>query len=282
MIRLRVPLSLAIIMLGVVASSLVQAGGAGQSSRKHLIDVGGYRLYLNVHTDTRRAQLPLTIVLESGGGMDSFQWGNLQPRIAEETGAVVVSYDRAGFGQSDLPETSYDIVTEVQGLHSALKQLHLEERVIFVSHSFGALLSQVYAHHWPESVNGILFLDPNSPSAMLALGGSNAIAAPKPNPQTKREQAIARIDAAGFDPYVEVYRSPLRATLPVIVLSAEKGLFPEQRQNRAFRASHELLANSVEEGELIVAEGSGHNIPAESPDLVLDAIRKLIEKTSNK
>lgn len=74
------------------------------SSFRHiLVDVGGYRL--NFRVIPGRAP---TIVLESGGGADSSQWSSLQPELARVTGLAVVSYDRAGFGDSDLPSRPYN------------------------------------------------------------------------------------------------------------------------------------------------------------------------------
>lgn len=254
---------------------LVQSESQPQYTK--FLDVGGYRLHLNVQGQFGKDP-PITILLESGGGADSTQWSDLQPRLVSETGATVVSYDRAGFGQSDLPDEPYDIVKEVDNLHTALSKLGLGDRLVLVGHSFGGLLIQIYASRWPQNVVGLLFLDPNTPSAMLAMGGASALPAPKSNPTTKKERAFARIDITGIEPYVAAYRSPLPSKIPVIVLSAERGLFPTARQNRAFRASHELLAASVDDGELVVALQSNHNIWAKRPDLVLESVKKLLSK----
>src|SRR5215472_7101495 len=79
--------------------------------RNTLVDVGGFRLHFRI-TDGRSP----AIVLESGGGADSSEWSALQPELNRRTGLAVVSYDRAGFGDSDLPSTSYNAIEEVAGL----------------------------------------------------------------------------------------------------------------------------------------------------------------------
>jgi len=43
--------------------------------------------------------------------------------LAETTGATVVSYDRAGYGESDLPDTPYDVHEELAGLWRGLEDL---------------------------------------------------------------------------------------------------------------------------------------------------------------
>jgi pimeloyl-ACP methyl ester carboxylesterase len=102
------------------------------------VDVGGYRLRFRV-VDGR---LP-TIVLESGGGADSSEWTILQPQLARLTGLAVVSYDRAGFGESDLPSSPYNASEEVAGLQTGLKRLGLAKEVLLVGHSYGGLLNAI-------------------------------------------------------------------------------------------------------------------------------------------
>src|SRR5262245_20949857 len=69
--------------------------------RDEMVDVGGHRLRFRVAIGADVDQ-PV-IVLESGGGLYSTQWAALQLQLTLESGATVVSYDRAGFGESDLP-----------------------------------------------------------------------------------------------------------------------------------------------------------------------------------
>ena len=217
-----------------------------------------------------------TILLESGGGFDAEQWADLQPRLAEEFNAVVVAYDRPGFGSSDLPDTPYNISEEVENLHAALVDLQLARQVVVVAHSYGALLAQLYASSRPETVAGLVFLDPNSPATMVALHDIQTRPLKDEPPQTQRERAFARIDAATWDTLTTVYRSPIPLHLPLIVVSAERGLFPEERQNEAFRLTHELLAVSVRDGRRVIAEGSNHMIPAQRPDVVADSVRDIL------
>ena len=85
-------------------------------------------------------------------------------------------------------------------------------------------------------------------------------------PRNARERAFARIDAAIWDTLTTVYRSPIPQDIPLIVVSAEQAPFPEERQNEAFRLTHELLAASVLDGRTVLAEDSNHLIPTQRPD----------------
>jgi pimeloyl-ACP methyl ester carboxylesterase len=221
-----------------------------------------------------------TIVLESGGGFDAGQWEVLQPKLADELNAIVVAYDRPGFGSSDLPSTPYDIRKEVDNLHAALVELELARQVVIVAHSYGALLAQLYASSRPETVVGLVFLDPNSPATMIALHDIQTRPFKGGPPQTQRERAFARIDAAIWETLTTVYRSPLPQDVPLTVVSAEQGFFPEERQNEAFRLTHQLLAVSVSDGRRVVATGSNHMIPAQRPDIVIDSVRDIFDRIS--
>jgi hypothetical protein len=62
------------------------------SSSGQLVDVGGYHLRLNVMGEAKGGP---TVMLDSGAQSASFQWGWVQPQIAE--GPQVVAFDRAGW-----------------------------------------------------------------------------------------------------------------------------------------------------------------------------------------
>ena len=84
----------------VLLTGTAQAGPQAELSViDTLVSVGGNRLHFQVIEGGSPA-----ILLEAGGGMDLTAWADLAPRLARETGATVISYDRAGFGESDLPE----------------------------------------------------------------------------------------------------------------------------------------------------------------------------------
>jgi pimeloyl-ACP methyl ester carboxylesterase len=275
-----------------VAAAHAAARGAGgarivrvsaQGVRDTLVDVGGYRLHFRI-ADGRKDR-PV-VVLDAGGGLDADEWRSLQPRLARETGGVVVSYDRAGFGTSDLPTTAFDFRREVEGLHAGLQTLGLADHVVLVGHSYAGFTLQLYAAVFPSTVRGLLFIDPNSPSFVLAMGGPTGLINQPgqhlPFATTKsltKEQAAVVHQMRSLGTTVDlVAAAPLPPTVPVIVLTAGQQWWPVAHQNRAWRASHELLANSVDDGTLIVAEHSAHMISESEPDLIVRSVQTLLEK----
>jgi pimeloyl-ACP methyl ester carboxylesterase len=120
-----------------------------------LVDVGGWRLHLNCTGEGRVSQP--TVILESGIGDFSVDWGLVQPGVAKF--ARVCSYDRAGDGWSDLgphPRTMHQIVYE---LHTLLDKAGVKPPLVLVGHSYGGWLVRLYASTYPADVAGMVLVE---------------------------------------------------------------------------------------------------------------------------
>ncbi len=95
-----------------------------------------------------------TVILESGIAGTSLSWKPVQDRVS--LFARVYSYDRAGLGWSAAARTP----RTVDNLVAELRALQLPKPYILVGHSFGGLLVQHYAAHYPEDVRGLVLVDP--------------------------------------------------------------------------------------------------------------------------
>jgi len=150
-------LKYALLALAILAPDTTLAAAQDQASQtvEKLVDVGGYNPYFRIIPGQGS-----TILLESGGGMDSSEWNALAPRLAQETGATVIAYDRAGFRKSDLPETKYDLREDTAALWRGLRTLGLDRNLILVGHSYGGFLIRFEAAEHPDAVRGMVFVDP--------------------------------------------------------------------------------------------------------------------------
>jgi len=273
------------LLLGLAMPVLAEVPSAAVPAEKQkdplirdtFADVGGYRLHFRI-VDGRSP----AIVLESGGGADASQWSTLQLQLARATGSAVVSYDRAGFGDTDLPRTAYDAAQEVDGLHKGLQHAGLASEVVLVGHSYGGMLNQLYANQFPQSVKGIVLVDPNTVAFVDAIGGPGefmVVPFDTTPPLSKTAQAGVR-QILAFDKTVEAVRkASIPKAIPVTVITAGKPWWPTPERSKAYRGGHEAIVAEALGRSLIVAEGSAHNIPRERPDLVVSAVEAMIARS---
>jgi pimeloyl-ACP methyl ester carboxylesterase len=247
-----------------------------------LVQVGKYRLNFKVIEGGN-----LTILLEAGGGMDSTEWNNLAPELAQKTGATIVSYDRAGFGKSELPETPQDMQEEVEWLWQGLQKLDLEEGLILVGHSYGGWMIRLIASEHPDVIRGLVFVDPFTNEFVELLGveyldnhsmaGKLPFDTSQPDKLTKYQRALARMVGEGLGPKLGIMRkTTIPSGIPVVVITSGKSFLPKSEEQEAWRLSHEQFTSSIDGAELIVAEESEHMVPFQQPALIIEAVMKVI------
>ncbi len=248
-----------------------------------LVQTGKYRLNFQVIEGGG-----LTILLESGGGMDSREWNRIAPELAHKTGATIVSYDRAGFGKSDLPETPHDMREEVAWLWQRLQKLELDKELILVGHSFGGWMIRLFASEHPDVVRGMVFVDPFTNEFVDLLGmeylddhplaGKIPFDTSQPDKLSKFQRAVVRMVGDGLAPKMEIMRkTSIPSGVPVVVITCGKPFLPKTEEQKAWRLSHEQLTASIKGATLIVAEKSGHMIPGIQPDLIVEAVMDVIK-----
>ncbi len=126
-----------------------------QSPEGKMYSVGGHRLFARVTGQGRFA-----VVFEGDLGSSSPEWWSIQDRLSRD--AVVVTYDRAGYGWSDEgpePRSSLQIVTELETLLTAAG---VREPLVLVGHGLGGLYMQHFARRNPGRVRGLVLVEPFS------------------------------------------------------------------------------------------------------------------------
>lgn len=102
-----------------------------------------------------------TIVLDAGLGNDSLIWANVQPTLSKTT--RVCSYDRAGFGWSDLQPNPRDAQRITDQLHTLLTQAGIKGPIVLMGHSIAGLYIRDYAARYPQNLSGLVFVDGSTP-----------------------------------------------------------------------------------------------------------------------
>jgi pimeloyl-ACP methyl ester carboxylesterase len=228
-----------------------------------LVDVGGHRLY--VHCMGRGGP---TVILEAGAGDTTETWTLVQPSVARFT--TVCSYDRAGLGRSEpglVPRTSQTVVDELRAL---LTRAGIRGPYVLVGHSLGGFHLQLFARQdGGRRVTGVVLVDatPMGFPATLAQFG-----VPFPDPDEFPEGIDIRASVQQLEDAPEFPNIPLSVLVRSIYppdVPAELVQAWEQQQAAQARFSCR--------GELVVAQGAGHYIQLDRPDVVIGAIERVVE-----
>jgi pimeloyl-ACP methyl ester carboxylesterase len=239
------------------------------------IDVGTHKLRV-VLIDTPSEH---TIVLESGGGKYSEAYQEIQAALAQRTGMRVMSYDRSGFGQSELGPDDLDAIDQVDTLKKCLEAQGFKNKFILVGHSYGGLLIQLFALRYPELVSGLVLIDPMNVKFVdiFGLDKLNAVTPYFENPTQNWEKAGNRM-VDFFPKALEALRGKeLPPQIPAILITAGNPPFSAS----VWRKSHEEMVMNSAKHQLLIAEGNNHDILAENAGLVLNAVIELVNRVKS-
>jgi len=114
------------IFLTIVVVFGSMASSAQSQGTDVFVNVRGDRLHFHV---IKGSGLP--ILFEAGGGDGGSVWADVAKPVREITGATIITYDRAGFGESELgakepAAEKHGIENGVEELEAALKQLEYD------------------------------------------------------------------------------------------------------------------------------------------------------------
>ena len=260
----------------------------------HLVDIGGYRLHLWCTGDGAPA-----VILDTGLGGSSADWGFVQPDVARFT--RVCSYDRAGMGYSDpgpSPRTARRIASELAEL---LVRSGIGGPVVLVGASIAGFDVRVFASDHPERAAGLVLVDAShedqahevpqmarfvpllSTIGVLRLFGmSFGQRIESLAPSVRQFARATSFRAAGYQAAAdeiihiresasEVRSSRRKLTIPVLVITGGRGADENWRQLQRDQAS------LSERGCLMIAQESGHVVAVDQPEVVVDAIRTVVE-----
>ena len=183
----------------------------------------------------------------------------------------------------------------VADLHALLSAADVPGPYILAGHSFGGLISRLYAATYPDDVAGIVLVDAFSEGVRAGLTPedwetwttTNGVPSPEllaiePNlEQTDINAAADAVEQA-------TATQPLQA-MPLFVLSAGRTghMTPDQvaalppgypeALEASLRSNAAFLAGLVPNARLMIVPDSGHYIQAEKPELVIEAIRQVAE-----
>lgn len=98
-----------------------------------------------------------TVILQAGGTADSTWWYWVQHQLAAHT--RVCAFDRPGMGWSEPTMEPRDAVTLMSELHALLAQANVRPPYVMAGHSWGAVLTRIYAVEYPPEIEGLVLVD---------------------------------------------------------------------------------------------------------------------------
>ena len=245
-------------------------------------EVGGRRLFLRCvgHGSP-------TVVFESHVSHD---WFALQNHVARFTRVCSWDHPSGPWSRSDPapgPRTARDIEAD---LHALLRVAGIPGPYVLAGHSNRGLFSLLYASTYPRQVAGLVLIDAVHPAYHKR---QLALVKPLLPPEiweALRREAMAvphrLIDPEQLDIWtserqtrVALRRSPLRP-MPLFVLTRghpepAPPWWPVEQAEALWLQLQRELARLVPGSRHVITQ-SGHNLPDEQPELVLDAIRRVV------
>ena len=298
--------------LAAAAAVALQAAAEARDRRRfpppgRLLDVGGHRLHALIAGD--RGVAP-AIVFESGLSGDHRTWELVRERIGPRL--MTVAYDRAGSGWSDPGPRPRTVEVMARELRRMLQEARIAPPYLLVGHSYGTMVSRMYAALHPSEVSGLVLVDPSHENQRMLWRGNRAervtnwmtLTGLRIRPllaragwfrwrrQPRRDRSGDAVEtmlasrSRAWDwvwgealaiPASEeqVRRAPALPHVPLVVLRSHA-----PRQDRLWIRLGRAIADSVPDGRVVVVEGAGHAIQVERPDLVSSAIQDVVTRAT--
>lgn len=259
------------------------------------------------------AEGPL-VVFEAGMSAPAASWVHTQ----REVSAVVrtLSYDRAGYGGSDVDPQPRTLERIVEDLTALLDAVGETGPVVLVGHSWGGPILRLFAATHPARVSGLVLVDATVAESMpersarllphvfallslVAAAGGKALVvkATTPHPLSPliseadkavllRDYACAQAMRAGrreaqqILPALPLLRRLQAEGTPSVPTVCVQGGRVDRGMTRLRpilnQTAHELMS-AVPDGRCVVVDEAGHLVPQECPGPVRDAVLDVVE-----
>jgi len=212
------------------------------------------------------------IVFESGGGDDSSVWRSVAPAVGVATGATVVTYDRAGFGESDPDPQPYSIDRETDDLGHALHRLGVKPPFVLVAHSYGGFLAALFASRHPYEVSGIVLLDANLVGFFTDAEVARLTGSIDRETLRKRNPALLRVLEAFPATVRRMRTAAVPESIPLLDVRAEQPPVESPEEAASWARTHEAFDAASSHRRGMLMRGTGHFMMRDRPAAIARTI----------
>lgn len=237
---------------------------------------------------------PPRVVIDAGLGESSDSWQGVVQRL---NGISVCVFDRAGYGRSDSGPEPRTPQRNAADLARLLSAAGLDQPIILVGHSLGALNALAFWREYPQRLSGMVLLDP-PPGGWLerrrfaglwrmAVDAGDALraqaaASDSASPRGRMLRAAASEQVGMLQQGAAVSDVASFGDLPLLVVAAGRANPAFGDSAKAFQefwaAESRSLSTRSSRGEFERLDGTGHNMNTEDPQAVADLIRGFVSR----
>lgn len=226
------------------------------------------------------------ILFEAGGLDDSRTWGDLLLTIYDRTGATLIGYDRAGFGNSSRDSIHSDISFEISGLETGLKKLGFgNSKFIVVCHSLGGLYSTLFISRNKIKTISAVYID-----ASISCFYNESIAKRLwIDPITPNLEKIRKENVGVWYIYTDIQKNikilekvkfPTNVSLYDII--SDKATWEKANDNQRWEKCHREFCAAAKNRKFLIAKGCGHYVYKDNPRLIINEIVNAYKTTNRK
>jgi pimeloyl-ACP methyl ester carboxylesterase len=248
---------------------------------EQMIDVGGRKIQL-----LHGGQDSPTVIFENGLGGKISDWDKVRPVV--DKFASTVCYSRAGTPPSDDPAPGPRTPLMIaDDLHELLQQAGIKPPYVLVGHSFGGMIVRAFAIKHPDEVIGLVLVDTELERGMVAARAIDPHATVPTISDAERAAASPGIlaELEGSNATLAAGNLGVSGDLPNVPVAVITSLQDpssrlDAKDDPTIKMKRQLQSDIFQSetyGMHIVTDRSPHNIMRTEPELVITAIRFVID-----
>lgn len=224
------------------------------------------------------------ILLEAGGSAGLEDWEPIYEPLTQH--AKVLRYSRVGNGNSTPVKKHYSSEEYASEALQLLDALNIEQKVVYIAHSYGAYIARVFAAKYPEKVSALMLIEPASEHDVDIMRSIDLEAAEKEIAQVKLDDMKNGMSNQYLDFWAKrpLPDYPQIPDIPVTVIASVKTyeepplLFFIDEARKKWGELHKEWAESFPQGKAVLTDKSYHFPQNDEPEMVITEILELSER----